>query len=114
MHLVAGWQVNTEVIGSCAAVLTTVAYAPQVIRTWRRGGAGLSWLMIAMLGAGVWLWFVYGVLRNSVPIVAANGVTGLQLAFLAGLKAWHERKPDEARRDSRDSPNQANAEASSS
>jgi MtN3 and saliva related transmembrane protein len=94
--LLAGLRAYTEVVGSCAAVLTTAAFAPQVIRTWRRGGAGLSWLMLSMLGAGVWLWFVYGVLRNSIPIVAANGLTGLQVVFLAGLKAWHERKPKSA------------------
>lgn len=84
-----------EAIGSCAAVLTTAAFAPQVIRTWRTGGAGLSWLMLSMLAAGVWLWFLYGLLRASVPIVAANGLTGLQILFLAGLKAHHARKRDQ-------------------
>lgn len=88
-----GLHAYTEAIGSCAAVLTTVSFAPQVIRTWRTGGAGLSWLMLTMLGVGVWLWFVYGVLRSSIPIVAANGLTGLQIVFLAGLKAWHARRP---------------------
>jgi len=87
-----GLRLYTEGIGSCAAVLTTVAFAPQVIRTWRAGGAGLSWLTLTMLGTGVWLWFVYGLLRASVPIVAANGLTGLQIVFLAGLKAWHDRR----------------------
>ena len=82
----------SEAIGSCAAVLTTAAFPPQVIRTWRNGGAGLSWLMLSMLAAGVWLWFLYGLLRASKPIVAANGLTGLQILFLAGLKAWHARK----------------------
>jgi hypothetical protein len=48
--------------------------------------------MLAMLAAGSWLWFLYGLLRASVPIVAANGLTGLQILFLAGLKAWHARK----------------------
>jgi len=86
-----GLHLYTEAIGSCAAFLTTVAFAPQVIRTWRSGGAGLSWLMLSMLGTGVWLWFLYGLLRGSVPIVAANGLTGFQILFLAGLKAWHAR-----------------------
>ena len=84
----------SEAIGSCAAVLTTVAFAPQVIRTWRSGGAGLSWLMLSMLAVGVWLWFLYGLLRASIPIVAANGLTGVQILFLAGLKAWHARKAE--------------------
>ncbi|MBZ5575833.1 MAG: hypothetical protein LAP40_04655 [Acidobacteriia bacterium] len=90
--LVAGLRLYTEAIGSCAAVLTTVAFAPQVVRTWRTGGAGLSWLMLSMLATGVWLWFVYGMLRASAPIVAANGITGLEVLFLAGLKARHARK----------------------
>ena len=80
-------RIYTETIGSCAAVLTTVAFAPQLIRTWRTGGAGLSWLMLSMLAAGVWLWFVYGLLLGSIPIIAANGLTGLQILALAGLKA---------------------------
>ena len=84
----------SEAIGSCAAVLTTVAFAPQVIRTWRSGGAGLSWLMLSMFAAGVWLWFLYGLLRASIPIVAANGLTGMQVLFLAALKAWYSRKTD--------------------
>ncbi|HLK48226.1 MAG TPA: PQ-loop domain-containing transporter [Bryobacteraceae bacterium] len=87
-----GLRMYSEAIGSCAAVLTTAAFTPQLIRTWRTGGAGLSWLMLTMLGVGVWLWFLYGLLRHSVPIVAANGLTGLQILFLAGLKAWHARK----------------------
>jgi MtN3 and saliva related transmembrane protein len=87
----------TEAIGSCAAVLTTAAFAPQVIRTWRTGGGGLSWLMLCMLGSGVWLWFLYGLLRASIPIVAANGLTGLQILFLAGLKAWHAHRPQAKR-----------------
>lgn len=87
-----GLQPYTEAIGSCAAVLTTVAFAPQVIRTWRSGGAGLSWLMLFSFATGVWLWFLYGLLRGAVPIVAANGLTGLQVLFVGGLKAWHARR----------------------
>ena len=87
-----GLHLYSEGIGACAATLTTVAFAPQVIRTWRSGGAGLSWLMLMMLAVGAWLWFLYGLLRASVPIVAANGLTGLQILFLSGLKAWHARR----------------------
>ena len=90
-------RLYSEVIGSCAAVLTTAAFAPQVIRTWRSGGAGLSWLMLSMLATGVWLWFLYGLLRASIPIVAANGLTGVQVLFLAGLKAWHARRAEPAK-----------------
>ena len=78
----------TEPIGFWAAVLTTIAFAPQVIRTWKSGGDGLSWIMLALFGSGIGLWFVYGVLRALGPLMLANGLTGLQILFLVGLKIW--------------------------
>ena len=47
---------GTELIGFWAALLTTIAFAPQVLRTWRLGGHELS--MLSLFGAGVTLWFV--------------------------------------------------------
>ena len=78
----------SEVIGFWAAVLTTIAFAPQVVRTWRSGGDGLSWMMLALFGAGVGLWLLYGLLRMSGPLILANGLTGLQVLFLLVLKIW--------------------------
>ncbi len=81
-----------EAIGFWAAALTTVAFAPQVIRTWRWGGEGLSWTMLALFGLGVTLWFIYGLLRMSGPLMLANGVTGLQVLLLIALKVWRSGK----------------------
>src|SRR5215469_10120922 len=81
-------SVLTEAIGNVAAVLTTVAFAPQAIRTWRVGGDGLSWAMLALFGTGVGLWFVYGMLRHSGPLILANGLTGIQVLFIFGVKLW--------------------------
>ena len=83
-----------ESIGFWAAVLTTASFAPQVFRTWRSGGDGLSWTTLALFGSGVGLWFVYGWLRTSGPIMLANGLTGLEVIFLIALKAWYAgRRP---------------------
>jgi len=79
-------SVFTDTIGTVAAVLTTIAFAPQAIRTWRDGGEGLSWMMLALFGSGVGLWFVYGLLKNSGPLMLANGLTGLQVGFICGMK----------------------------
>lgn len=87
-----------EAIGFWAGVLTTVAFAPQVIRTWRAGGEGLSWATLTLFGAGVGLWFVYGFLQMSGPLMLANGITGLQVLFLVGLKAWHGGRSSGANR----------------
>jgi MtN3 and saliva related transmembrane protein len=79
---------HTEAIGFWAAILTTVAFAPQVVRTWRVGGEELSWTMLALFGTGIGLWFVYGYLRMSEPLMFANGLTGLRIFLILGLKLW--------------------------
>jgi MtN3 and saliva related transmembrane protein len=79
----------TEAIGFWAAVLTTIAFAPQVIQAWRTGGEGLSWLMLALFGTGVGLWFLYGLMLMSGPLITANGLTGLQILLLLALKVRH-------------------------
>ncbi len=76
----------TEAIGTVAGILTTVSFAPQAIRTWRVGGEGLSWAMLVLFGSGVGLWFVYGLLRGSGPIILANGLTELQVLFIFVVK----------------------------
>jgi MtN3 and saliva related transmembrane protein len=84
-----GWlRGYSEAIGFWAAALTTVAFAPQVVRTWRTGGRDLSWTMLALFGIGVGLWFVYGILQMSGPIMVANGLTGIQVLVILALKIW--------------------------
>ena len=77
---------HTEAIGFWAAILTTTAFTPQMVRTWRVGGGELSWMMLTLFGTGVGLWFVYGYLLMSGPIMLANGLTGLQVLVILGLK----------------------------
>jgi MtN3 and saliva related transmembrane protein len=83
---------QSEVIGYCAGALTTVAFLPQVFRTWRAGGQALSGLMLALFGTGVSLWFIYGLLRNSRPIMFANGLTDLQVLVILVLKLRRARR----------------------
>jgi MtN3 and saliva related transmembrane protein len=77
---------GVELIGFWAALLTTVAFAPQVIRTWRMGGHELSWSMLSLFGTGLVLWLTYGYLRASMPLMLANGLTLLQVLVIAGVK----------------------------
>ena len=77
---------QSELIGYCAGALTTIAFLPQLIRTWRSGAHALSGWMLALFGTGVSLWFVYGLLRNSRPIMLANGLTDLQVLMILVLK----------------------------
>lgn len=67
---------HVEVLGLAAGVLTTLAFVPQVIKTWKsRHAHDISLATFALFSTGVALWLVYGVLIDSLPVVLANGVT---------------------------------------
>lgn len=72
------------VLGLVAAALTTAAYVPQVVKTWRSGSsADLSLGTFSMLTSGITAWLAYGILIGDLPIIAANVVTlGLVLSLL--------------------------------
>ena len=74
----------TSTLGLIAGTLTTIAFLPQVVKTWRsRSAHDVSTGMFLLLAVGVSLWVVYGLLIGSTPVVAANAVTlGLALAML--------------------------------
>lgn len=82
----AGWT-GVDLIGSIAGVLTTLAFVPQVARTWRTRSArdlSLAWLVVFI--AGVALWLVYGLVLASWPLIMANGVTLALVLMLLWMK----------------------------
>ena len=63
-------------IGCAAAALTTLAFLPQAVKSWRsRSTSDVSLGMILILVIGIVLWLAYGLLRADLPIIAANAVT---------------------------------------
>jgi len=65
-----------ELIGLVAGLLTTSAFVPQAIQTWRtRSARDVSRGLLVLLVVGNSLWFTYGVLMGSWGLVAANIVT---------------------------------------
>lgn len=79
------------VLGTVAAVFTTVAFVPQIVKTWRQGGRDLSYGMLLVFLTGVFLWMAYGLLIGSVPVLVSNVATGALVVVNVGLKWWHER-----------------------
>lgn len=74
-------------IGFAAAVLTTGAWLPQLLKTWRTGHAGdFSWAYLAMFSAGVFLWAVYGFCRRDWAVIGANVVTFLLVLSVVAVK----------------------------
>lgn len=69
-------MIDVNVIGLAAGSLTTVAFLPQVIKTWKSGSAkDLSLGMFSFFCLGVLLWLIYGILQKDIPVIAANLAT---------------------------------------
>jgi MtN3 and saliva related transmembrane protein len=69
---------KNELIGLIAAVCTTFAFLPQVIKVWKtKQTKDLSLRMYTIMFIGICLWFVYGLRINSLSIILANIVTGV-------------------------------------
>lgn len=77
-----------DIIGSAAAVLTTTSFLPQVARTWQTGSAAdFSWIWLSFFSVGLFLWLVYGIAANAMPLIAANGITLILVLVIAFVKA---------------------------
>lgn len=82
-----------EIIGYCAAFLTTIAFLPQAIQSWRtRDLSGVSLGMYFLFTTGVGLWLIYGLIIEKWPLILANALTfALALSILI-LKLRHTVK----------------------
>jgi MtN3 and saliva related transmembrane protein len=76
-----------QIIGLMAGSLTTAAFLPQVLKTWRsRSAKDLSLGMFLLFCLGVVLWLVYGFAVNDLPLIAANLLTLLLAMTLLFFK----------------------------
>lgn len=76
-----------QFLGLLAAVLTTGANLPQaykVIKT--RSTKSLSAISFAMLFLGSIAWVIYGIYRNDIPVMLANGLAGTLHGIILFIK----------------------------
>ncbi|WP_447977529.1 SemiSWEET transporter [Candidatus Nitrospira bockiana] len=74
-------------IGLIAGTLTTIAFLPQLTKTWKSKSAkDMSLAMLATFTTGVLLWLIYGLLVQAPPVIAANVVTLILAATILVLK----------------------------
>lgn len=83
------------VIGFLAGILTTLAFVPQAVHSWRTKSAGdFSWAMLIAFSVGITLWFIYGLYLHSWPMILANSAT---LAFVLPIIFIKLRHPSSTR-----------------
>ena len=67
---------NVDIFGYFAAILTTSAFLPQLIKTLRTKKADdVSLTTLIMFIIGVFSWIIYGYEISSKPILMANSIT---------------------------------------
>jgi len=81
----------TETVGYAAALLTTLAFIPQTLKSWRtRDLSGVSLGMYGLFTLGVALWLLYGIALGSWPVIIANGITLVLSGAVLLLKLRHK------------------------
>ncbi|QNI54596.1 putative membrane protein [Synechococcus sp. BIOS-E4-1] len=88
---------SSELFGFAAATLSTIAFLPQVIKTWKSQSAkDVSYALLLTFSTGCLCWVIYGFQVEAKPVMIANAFTlTLNLAILA-MKFSFEREPKPA------------------
>lgn len=67
---------SVTILGFVAGALTTASFIPQLLKAWNtKSTTDISVIMYAWLIVGIALWIIYGIFRNSYPVILANAVT---------------------------------------
>lgn len=81
---------DLELIGYAAATLTTISFVPQALKTLRsRDTRSISLGMYITFTAGIALWFCYGLVLGSWPMIIANVITFALAGSILLLKLRH-------------------------
>ena len=82
-----------EFFGYFAAILTTAAFLPQLIKTLKTKKADdVSLLTLIMFLCGVVSWIIYGYAISSFPILMANIITLMLNFFILISKIYYGKK----------------------
>lgn len=81
-----------DLLGLAAGTLTTIAFVPQVLKTWRsKSGRDISLGMFLLFSTGVALWLWYGISISSTPVILANAITLVLALSVLTLKLRYDR-----------------------
>ena len=74
-------------IGYIAGALTTIAFAPQLLKAiTMKSTKDVSLMMLLCSTSGMTLWLLYGILINDSALIVANSISIVLASSLLGLK----------------------------
>lgn len=75
------------ILGLVAGTLTTLAFLPQLLKIWQTKSAkDISFNTLIFFNLGIFLWLVYGICINELPIILANLFTLIFNMIIVWLK----------------------------
>jgi MtN3 and saliva related transmembrane protein len=78
---------GTLVLGFIAASCSTLAFLPQVIKTWRtRSTKDISLVTFLTIAVGSVLWMVYAWLQDDPPVLITNAIIFVLASTILWLK----------------------------
>ena len=87
------FTLNIEFFGYFAAILTTLAFLPQLIKTLKTKKAeDVSLITLIMFLTGVLSWIIYGYKISSTPILLANFITFILNLLILIFKITFSKK----------------------
>jgi 5'(3')-deoxyribonucleotidase/uncharacterized protein with PQ loop repeat len=86
----------TAIIGIVAAICTTGAFIPQIVKLRKQGGEDLSFFMLFLYLTGVLLWLAYGIRVHAVAVIWANALAAILVLISIVLKANPPKRPLDA------------------
>lgn len=81
------------ILGLIAGALTTSGYIPQIVKGYRtKKMQDVSFMMISILCIGMFLWIVYGLSQNDLPLIISNTIGTTFLVTLVTMKLHYDKK----------------------
>ena len=82
-----------DIFGFSAALLTTIAFLPQLYKIFQTKSADdISFVMLILFITGLVCWIIYGLKINSIPILIANIITFIFNFSILVLKISYRKK----------------------
>ncbi len=79
-------QMQWELVGWCAALLTMFGFVPQILKIYRTESVSdVSLIMLLQFSLGMFLWLLYGLYIQDRILVVSNTISFLTLMVATGM-----------------------------
>lgn len=80
-------MLEAEMIGTLAAILSTLNQFPQAVKVYRtRDTHSISLAMYCIVEVAITLWLVYGIMLNDFPLILANSLSLIPITYIFIIK----------------------------